>query len=385
MSNKISFERCSMKKTWDETKLYHRGDEFFAELISCIRHAKTSVTLESYIFELDPLSDILLVELQLAVWRGCDVRLLVDGVGSYFWVETLTRRCAQEKIRFRVYHPVPTLLQWSRSLFARTNRRNHRKTLIVDGQVAMLGSFNITRVHSEKIMGPHTWRDSGVRVKGPALESLAAAFDLAWNFSKNIPRFSLDSSWVKDKMLLIVQWQELLRLNANDRIRRFLYRDLIRRIRFARNRVYITTAYFLPKRALMKALSKAAQRGVDVRIITPGPTDLPFVKWAAHQIPHKLQKAGVKMFEYQPRILHAKYMLIDDWASIGSFNLNHRSLLHDLEVEAVLTDAESLGNLKHQFAEDLSQSKALDRALYEQSPWWWRWITKTLFKLRYWF
>ncbi|MBC7371956.1 MAG: phosphatidylserine/phosphatidylglycerophosphate/cardiolipin synthase family protein, partial [Bdellovibrionaceae bacterium] len=99
-----------MKLTWDDTKLYHSGDDFFAELVSLIRHAKKSVTLESYIFEMDPLSDIILVELQLAIWRGCAVRLLVDGVGSYFWVDALKKRCAAENIPLRVYHPVPGIL-----------------------------------------------------------------------------------------------------------------------------------------------------------------------------------------------------------------------------------------------------------------------------------
>ena len=385
-----------MKTNWDEVKLYHSGDEYYAELVSLIRHAKKSVTLESYIFEMDPLSDIILVELQLAVWRGCEVRLLVDGVGSYFWVDALTKRCHMENIPFRIYHPVPGILQWIPNLplalmsktpvlFNRINRRNHRKTLMVDNETALLGSFNITRVHSEKIMGPHTWRDSGVRLKGSALESLVAAFDLAWNFSKNIPKFNLDSGWAKDKITLIVQWQHLLRLNSNDRIRRFLYRDLCRRIRHCKKSVYITTAYFLPNRSLLRALTKAAEHGLDVRVITPGPTDLPFVKWAAHQIPHKLYKAGVKIFEYQPRILHAKYMVLDDWCSIGSLNLNHRSLLHDLEVEAVLTDDVSLANIRQQFQEDMLNCRPWDETRYQATPWWWRSITKIFFKLRYWF
>jgi cardiolipin synthase len=376
-----------MKNTWDEIKLYHSGDAFFAEFVARIRHAKKSITLESYIFEVDPLSDIILVELQLAVWRGCEVQLLVDGVGSFFWVDLLTKRCLKEGIRFRVYHPVPSIFQWIRTpgIFARTNRRNHRKVLIIDNEVALLGSFNVTRVHSEKIMGTRAWRDSGTLLKGEAIESLSAAFELAWNFSKNIPRFALDSGWAKDRMQVILRWQGLLRVNASDRIRRFLYRDLLRRIHSAKFRVYITTAYFLPKRALLKALTKAAERGVDVRVIMPGPTDLPFVKWAAQQIPYKLYQGGVRIFEYQSRILHAKYMIIDDWSSIGSFNLNHRSLLHDLEVEAVITDPEALASMAQQFHEDEIHSLLIDVTHYELSPWWWRFLTKLLFKLRYWF
>ncbi len=385
-----------MKRDWDKVQLYHKGDEFFAEMISSIRSAKKSITLESYIFELDPVTEILLVELQLAGWRGCSVRLLVDGVGSFFATEALKKRCARDGIQFRVYHPMPGILQWLAhaakvvflrppSIITRTNRRNHRKTLVVDETLAFVGSFNITQRHSERAMGARAWRDSGAKLQGIALTSLTAAFELAWNFSKNIPLFSLDSSWNKEKIHTIVKWQELLRLNANNRIRRFLYRDLCRRIRNARERIYIANAYFLPKRALLKAISSAAQRGVDVKIITPGPTDLPIVKWAAHEIPYKLNQFGVKMFEYQPRIFHAKYMIIDSWSSLGSFNLNHRSLLHDLEVEAVLTDAESLGNLNRQFAEDLIASKPFSLREYENSSPGWRWLTKILFKLRYWF
>lgn len=377
-----------MNTRWNEAKLYHSGDEFFAEAVSCIRRAKETVSLESYIFEMDFIADILLVEMQLASLRGCKVRLLVDGVGSFFWTDTIRKRCAQEGIEFRVYHPVPGIFQWgamSSQVFKLMNRRNHRKTLLIDGKLALLGSFNVTQVHSERISGPKTWRDSGVRLEGEALESLNAAFDLAWNFSKNIPRFALDSKWVKDKVFLVKKWQNLLRLNVNAKIRRLLYRDLCRRILQAQEKVYIATAYFIPKRALLKALAKAAQKGVDVRVLIPGPTDVPFVKWAAHRLPYELSKYGVKVFEYQPRILHAKYMIIDDWGSIGSFNLNHRSLLHDLEVEAVLTDEESLKNLTHQFREDLLHSLAFNMTYYERRSWWQRWISKTLFKLRHWF
>jgi cardiolipin synthase len=306
-------------------------------------------------------------------------------VGSLFWLDAIAKRCDKEDIEFRVYHPVPGILQWlTPKFFTRTNRRNHRKTLIIDNETALVGSFNITQVHFEKIMGDKAWRDSGVHVTGEAVESLTAAFELAWNYSKNIPPMPPDSRLVKERIQIVTRWQHAVRLNVNERIRRQLYKDLCRRILHAQQTVYITTAYFLPKRALLKALAKAAQKGLDVRILIPGPSDIPFVKWAAAQIPYKLHQAGVQIFEYQPRILHAKYMIIDDWCSIGSLNMNHRSLLHDLEVEAVLTDANSLSNLRHQFSLDLSQSQPLSVSLYEQSPWWARWTAKILFKLRYW-
>ncbi|MGZ3742518.1 MAG: phospholipase D-like domain-containing protein, partial [Pseudobdellovibrionaceae bacterium] len=386
-----------MTKTWDQVQLFHNGDEFFTELISSIRRAQKSITLEFYIFEIDPITEILFSELQMAVLRGCEVSLLVDGVGSFFWLDAISKRCQSEGIRFRIYHPLPGIFQWmahllealfakTPSVFRRVNRRNHRKTVLIDRQVAFVGSFNMTKVHYSTLVGANkAWRDSGMKIKGEALESLIAAFDLAWTFARKKALFPTHDKFVREKIQLILKWQNLLRLNANDKIRRHLYKDLCRRILHAESRVYIATAYFLPKRAVARALTKAAQRGIDVRVLIPGPSDIPFVKWAAHQIPYKLYQAGVKIFEYQPRVFHAKYMIIDDWCSLGSFNLNHRSLLHDLEVEAVLTDEESLHNIITQFQKDLKKCKPLELARYEKVSFLKNWITKTLFKLRYWF
>lgn len=386
-----------MAKTWDRVHLFHSGDEFFTELISSIRRAQTSITLEFYIFEIDPLTDILFSELQMAVLRGCEVYLLVDGVGSFFWLDAISKRCHNEGIHFRIYHPLPGFLQWfahalealfakTPKVFRRVNRRNHRKTVVIDRQVAFVGSFNMAKSHYTSLVGPHkVWRDSGMKIQGEAIESLVAAFDLAWTFARKKALFPIHGEYVREKIQRILKWQILLRLNANDKIRRQLYKDLCRRIFHAKSRVYIATAYFLPKRAIAKALTKAAQRGIDVRILIPGPSDVPLVKWVAHQLAYKLHRNGVKIFEYQPRVFHAKYMIIDNWSSLGSFNLNHRSLLHDLEVEAVLTDAESLSNITKQFQIDLKECKPLESGRYEKVFFLKNWITKTLFKLRYWF
>ncbi|HEY8271326.1 MAG TPA: phosphatidylserine/phosphatidylglycerophosphate/cardiolipin synthase family protein [Pseudobdellovibrionaceae bacterium] len=367
------------------------------ELISGIRRAQKSITLEFYIFEIDQVTEILFSELQMAVLRGCQVHLLVDGVGSFFWLEALSKRCQNEGIHFRIYHPLPGFLQWFahalEALFAKTpkvlrriNRRNHRKTVVIDQQVAFLGSFNMTKVHYAMLVGANkAWRDSGMKIQGEAIESLIAAFDLAWTFARKKALFPTHDKYIREKIQTVLRWQSLLRLNANDKIRRHLYKDLCRRILHAKSRVYIATAYFLPKRAIARALTKAAQRGVDVRILIPGPSDIPLVKWAAHQLPYKLHLGGVKIFEFQPRVFHAKYMIIDEWSSLGSFNLNHRSLLHDLEVEAVLTDAESLCNMNTRFEQDLKECQPLELARYQKVFFLKNWITKTLFKLRYWF
>lgn len=389
-------EHCSMKTSWHSIQLFHNGDDFFTELISSVRQAQKSITAEFYIFEIDVITEILLTELQLAVLRGCEVQLLVDGVGSLLWVDALSRRCHQEGIHFRVYHPIPGFLQgvvrlpvalFSKAspFFRRANRRNHRKTVVIDQKIALLGSMNMTRVHFQKVMKEEAWRDTCVKVEGPAIESLVAAFELAWVFARKRALFPNHAAYVRKQIQKISRWELSLRLNANNKIRRHLYKDLCRRIAQSRRQVSIATAYFLPKRAIVRALAKAARRGVDVKVLIPGPTDVPLVKWAAYQLPLKLQQQGVKIYEYQHRVFHAKYMIIDDWSSVGSLNLNHRSLLHDLEVEAVLTDEVSLKNLRAQYERDLQDSKLLDIEKFAQNSFLKNWISWLLFKLRYWF
>lgn len=383
-------------KSWNEVKLFHNGDDFFTELISSIRRAQKSITLETYIFEIDALTDLVLVELQLAVWRGCEVKLLVDGIGSLFWLDELQSRCENDGLLFRAYHPLPRGLQWftrlpevvlesTPKLIRRYNRRNHRKTVVIDDKFFFVGSFNMSHVHSQKISGKSAWRDTGAKLEGPAIIAVQAAFDLAWAFSKHFALLPKHINYIKEKAKILEEWGFAVRLNATADFRRHLYKDLCRRIAHAERRVYITTAYFLPKRALARALTKAAQKGIDVRVIIPGPTDVPLVKWAAFHMPFKLVENGVRIYEYQTSILHAKYMIIDDWCSLGSLNLNHRSLLHDLEVEAAFVSDDTVAQMNSQFQKDLDQSKPLGLELYQQTSWWKRTLTKILFKLRYWF
>ena len=165
-------------------------------------------------------------------------------------------------------------------------------------------------------------------------------------------------------------------------MRRFLYKGMLRKISQADHRVYITTAYFLPKRSVLKALIKAAERGVDVKILLPGKTDVPFVKWAAFFLVQFLLQKKIPIFEYQKSILHAKTMIIDDEVYVGSFNLNYRSLFHDLEVLVRLDDRNSLNEMTTQWEEDLRNSRQVSEKDFGSS-WIARLIYRIAFRLRY--
>lgn len=377
-------------ESWSQVRIFHSGDEYYQSLIKDIRQAEKSITIESYIFAVDKLTEIILNELSQAVERGCSVKIVVDGFGSYYYIPQLDKVCSRRGIELRVFHPFPYPFLWFQSFFKKNtlktsflvkkvNRRTHRKITIIDERRAYLGSLNFTQHHSEQIMGTRAWRDTGVWVEGPPIKRLVLAFQISYlrTYIKGL------INWVGRWRIKAEPFESLLRLNTTQRTRRRLYKDLLLRINRSKSRIYVTTAYFLPKRSLLRALLTAARRGVDVQILIPGKSDVPMVKWAAFYIVRLLLQRRIPILEYQKTILHAKTMIIDDDVFIGSFNLNHRSILHDLEVEVVLKDKDSLNNMLRQWQIDVSNSKLASEKDFAAPSWLARILYKIAFRLRY--
>ncbi len=355
---------------WANLQFYHSGDAYFEEIIRAIRNAQKKIQIETYIFEVDPLTEMILLELEKAQRRGCDAQLMIDGFGSFYWQENLRQICSKKNLSLRVFNPLPRgifgLHRWMSivkfkffKLLRKLNRRNHRKTVLIDGKVAYIGSFNFTQVHSEMRMKSAAWRDSAVRLEGPSVRDIEVAFVTAWRRSER----SLLRGMVS-RSLHVSDYNprtSLVRLSTSRRTRSFLMRDFLKRIRHSENRILITTAYFLPKMSSIRALCKAADRGIDVQIIIPGPSDVKLVKWASFHLLRKLVNHGVKIYEYQNRVMHAKYQIIDGWSTLGSLNWNHRSAFLDLESEAVFTDPEVVESLAAQWQIDRKFSKPLTK------------------------
>jgi cardiolipin synthase A/B len=382
----------SKPNDWTNIELLLSGDQYFSELLTAFRQAEKHIQIETYIFNIDTVTRVLLEELVRARERGVRVQLLIDGFGSFLSIETLEDFCSRHDIEFRVYQPLPFssygsgrtvwsfILNFFR-MFRKLNRRNHRKTVVVDHKTAFVGSMNWTYVHSRKAYGNKAWRDTAVKAQGPVVEILSHAFKVSWYRA-----LKLAFKRFRKKPPLLKNYdprKSLIRLNTSLRDRWRLHHDLLYRIRRAERRVLLTTAYFLPHRSLMQALRGAVQRGVQVEVVVPGPSDAPIVKWAAFELAHKLFKAGVKIYEYQTTILHAKVVIIDDWATVGSTNLNYRSFLHDLEVEVVLTKPEALKLLEDQFQQDVQNSVAFSKKMYESASWMRKIIYRLAFRLRY--
>lgn len=377
-------------ESWSHVQIFHSGDDYFHSLIQDIRRARRSVTIESYIFVEDTLTKTILHELTNARQRGCTVKIVVDGFGSYTSIPFLDRFCTDNGLELRVFHPLPYPLIWAHQFalkyswrsslwFKRINRRTHRKITIFDETRAYLGSLNFTQIHCASLVGDKAWRDTGVCVEGEPVKRLVLSFQISYlrTFMKGL------LTWIGRWKIQEDPTHQILRLNTTQRMRRALYRDLLRRISLAQSRIYLTTAYFLPRRSLIRALMKAARRGVDVQLLIPGKSDVPLVKWAAFYLVRFLLQRRIPIFEYQKSILHAKTMILDNEAFIGSFNLNHRSFLHDLEVEVVLRDRDSLQDMLQQWKTDLANSKPVLEKDFATPSWLTRLLYRLAFRLRY--
>ena len=342
--------------------IFTEGQKHFASLLVDIEKAKHSIDLETYLFRNDTLGQRVATKLSEAAQRGVKVRIMVDGAGSPLWSANFARFLENAGAQTKVFHPFPwQLWDWSRSvvkvpfllrwiyLILKINFRNHRKVCIFDKKIAYVGSLNISKHHLSKDEGGDAWRDTSVRLSGIDLSELNKAFNAAWYHRT-----------IKERIREIfhqIRKDPLIRLNYSRHRRRILHKDLLRKMRNCKRRIWITNAYFVPDNFLLKRLKEAAHVGTDVRILLPRKSDVPIMPWASSTFYYSLLNAGVRIFEYLPSMLHAKSLIIDDWMLIGSSNLNHRSLVHDLEADLNITSPEGKKALERQFLEDLKNSR----------------------------
>lgn len=361
---------------WSSELVVTDGDTYLAHLLSDIASARQTIDLESYIVEADEIGDRVTAALTAATVRGIRVRFLVDGNGALSWIQgpgATFRGCP-----WRIYHPVPwtvlrTYLPTLRQLIARlqafrfANRRNHRKTCVIDGTIGWIASFNLERRHYKSLTGDDAWRDTAVRVEGEALSLITQAFTVTWRRSWRYgKRFLLPATGFPGKQPQVTR-SSPVRLNSTRRLRRRLWADLLQRIRTARGRVWITTPYFVPNEDLLRALGEAAKHA-DVRLLLPAVNDIGMMPYIAGVYFARLDEAGVRVWAY-PRMVHAKTMLIDDVGLVGSSNLNSRSLLFDLEADVWLSEPSSIATLDESFLADCAMATEIPKGRRPSLSW----------------
>jgi cardiolipin synthase len=384
---------------WDKEKLYFKGDDYFNDVLKAIARSQKRVDFEVYIYEKGLLGNRVASALLQAARRGVRVRLLVDGIGSPDCADDYGEKLEKGGVRFRVYRRLPGVLNLFsgpfgsllsgkairrlRNFWFRVNRRDHRKLVMVDRDRVWLGGFNVSDEHLESVVGQKAWRDTGLGLSGVREKAFRLAFNTAWHdkVHRRLWRFYRGRliAWLSRKSSL-----NQVQINATRRLRSRFHRELLGRLRSARRRIWVTTPYFVPTLPVLRALLHAAVQGIDVRLVLPEKSDIPFVRWASMTFFPPLLKAGCRIFEYHKSILHAKTLLVDDWALVGSSNFNHRSFLFDLEVDVAAGKPASLKFLERQNASDFRRSREIRFSDLKLRPLWTRILTWLFFRLRHW-
>lgn len=388
-------ERGLMRRRyWRSERIWFDGDSYWDGVVADIAAARHSVDFETYILADDALGARVCTALLAAADRGVHVRLMVDGVGAGAWVKRRAAELQRRQLAVRVFHPLPWLLGARTTgggsrvarmfrMLLRVNRRDHRKVCVIDRRIAWVGSFNVSVDHLSSVRCGDCWRDTGARVEGAAVHELVDAFAYTWRRSWRLTRTAMRPPivWKGHRPL---GGSGLVRLNHRLAGRRRMYEELIHRIANARRRVWITAAYFVPDHRLVGALAQAARNGVDVRLLMPAKSDVLFMPWVASAFYQALLAPGVRIFEFQPRILHAKTVFIDDWLTVGSTNLNYRSLLHDLEAEVVLLHPRTHRLMERAFLADLDCAVEVTLDDWRRRPWLQKWFGRVALRARYW-
>lgn len=338
----------------NEFRLLDGGEVFFSRMLAAIDAAQMHVLLEMYLVRSGRVAGQFIEALTRARARGVRCCVVFDGFGALglsggdrWWLE-------EAGVELRIFNP----LRWRNRL--RNFRRDHRKALVVDGQVAFVGGAGLT----DEFAGPDAWRELMIEITGPVVTDWQRAFAGTWR--RLGPELALP-----DPLAVPLAGGALGRLALSEaRQYSVLASGVVRRIDAARTRAWIVSAYFVPSRRFRTALRRAARRGVDVRLLMPSArTDHPWVRQAARRFYGKMLRNGVRIFEFQPRVLHAKMIVCDDWVSIGSSNLDRWSFKWNLEANQEVADARVADAAAALYGADLAVSSALSRRQWPQRAW----------------
>ena len=352
-------------KSGNRFELLVDGERFFPLMLAAIAGARQDVALELYLVEDGRCSDTLVAALEAAAQRGVKVRCLFDDFGSLRLGSALRQRMARAGIELRLYNP----LNWRRGV--RNLYRDHRKILVIDEDQAFIGGAGSTDAFWDP-QAPHSaWHEVMARIQGPLVQHWRALFDYQWQACQaRLPWKPEHGPGLAHLPPSPPIGAGLGRLAyANARQHRDILQSLLRSVNHARQRVWLATPYFLPSWKVRRTLIKAARRGVDVCLLLTGRnTDHPPVRYAGQRYYPRLLRAGVRIFEYQPRFLHLKMVLVDDWVSVGSCNFDHWNLRFNLEANLEALDPAFTLAVADCFISDFSDSREITLQDWQNRP-----------------
>jgi len=343
--------------------IFTNGAQFYPAMRDAILSAQVSVNLEAYIFQPGEAADMIVEAMIERAKAGVEVRVVLDAIGSSYLRNRAAARLAAHGCRVAFYQPIT----WYR--LHRLNNRTHRELMVIDGKMAFTGGAGVADWWYKPVHGP-AWRDTMARIEGPVAAAIQGTFAENWLEACGEiltgPRHwpAIEPAGKAGAMLV--------KSSPSDRatVSRVVFQMLMEG---AVTSIDISTPYFLPDKAFRRALVRAAQRGVQVRVIVPGlHTDQRWVRFASRRMYRELLAAGVRMFEYRPAMIHVKTVMVDGvWAMIGTTNIDNRSFEHNDEVNVAFREHGVTARFRHDFEADLAAS---DEVTLD------RWIARPVFE-----
>jgi cardiolipin synthase len=344
------------------------GPATYGAMSEAIQDAKDHINLETYIFSADGtgrrFADLLVEKAS----EGVQVNLIYDSLGSFETPPAFFEHLRQGGVNVLAFNPSNQIIPvpgWP------LTHRDHRKMLVVDGNVAFTGGVNVSSVFSKSLSGLSRrgrkrllWRDTDVQIEGPAVAEFQKLFLDTWKREQGpelpgrnyFPRLTQDG----DELVRVIG-------STKGQKNRATYMAYLSAITFASEYIHLTNAYFVPDRQTVRALTDAAKRGVDVQIILPSKSDCMPALYAGRFHYSQLLRSGVKLYERHSAVLHAKTAVIDGvWSSVGSTNMDLWSFLRNDEVNAVILGPDFAGQMEAMFKRDLDDSEAISLEKWER-------------------
>jgi cardiolipin synthase A/B len=344
-----------------EVTLLENGDAFFPAILNAIKQAQDSVNFEVYIFEPDEIGRQFIDAFKERSRAGVEVRLLLDGFGGLKMRKRYRDELQQAGVRISRFRPLSL-----RSL-PRFYKRTHRRAIVVDGRVGFTGGAAVSAKWKGNVRNAHEWRDSMTRVTGPLVSGIQSAFAANWVYCTGEviagPRFfpRVDRGEGPCSLSVVSSPSDALQP-----IRLLFWLSFIN----ARRRLWICSSYFIPDRRLRVAVIERARAGVDVRILVPGNhTDAVPVQAAGRSYYEELLAAGIRIFEYEPAMMHAKTVVVDGaWSVVGSANLDERSMELNEENVLGIADRDFARAVEAGVVADLERSREIHLGEWRKRP-----------------
>lgn len=339
---------------------YNNGADKFEALLHEIKKAKSHIHLQYYIFLDDEIGNRIKEALIEKSKEGVEVRVLYDDMGAWGVKRKFYKNMKEEGLQVESFLKVALPF-----LTSRVNYRNHRKVVVIDGQIGFMGGMNIADRYIKGVKGG-IWRDSHFKVEGKAVYSLQTSFIIDWYASRS-------ELLVSNKYFPALEdkGENTMQIATSGPTGEFkgIHQGIFQAITNAREYVYIQTPYLIPTDALMLAIQTAAMSGVDVRIMIPENSDTTFVQIASMSFIKDLLEAKVKVYLFKKGFLHSKLMIVDDKLTItGSANMDVRSFEHNFEIDAFIYDSNTALITKNIFLEDMSYSDSIDIDEWNKRP-----------------